>query len=742
MRAVRIVIVGGGPAGLYAAILMKRLDPAHDVVVIERNRPHDAFGWGVVFSDDTLAHFAEVDGASYRPLAEKLVSWTDIDVFVHGERIRSTGHGFCGISRKTMLNILQNRAAELGVRLVYETEVLRLEDAGDADLFIVADGANSRLREPLAASFQPTIEWGRCRFSWLGTSLPLEAFTFFFKESRDGEFQVHAYPFEPGLSTFIAECREEVWRRASLDQADEATTVAYLEDLFHDELRGHRLLTNNSIWRAFPTIRNATWRRGNVVLLGDAAHTAHFSIGSGTKLAMEDAVALTDAFRRLGTTSVEAVLEAYEAERSPAVGRFQSAARTSQEWFETTERHIKLDPIPFVFSLLTRSKRVTYETLRRDDPELVRRATEAFSPNGRGLPPAFQPYQLRGLALVNRVVVSPMCQYSSDDGSPGDWHLVHLGSRAVGGASLVIAESTHVAPDARITLRCAGMYKAEHVAEWRRVVDFVHRSSRAKIGVQLAHAGRKGSCTVPWEGDTPLRTGGWELLAPSAIPYAEGWPVPRAMDPSDMSRVRDEFVRGAVMAGEAGFDHIEIHMAHGYLLATFLSPLTNERDDEYGGPIERRARFPLEVFDAVRSVWPAGKPMSVRVSATDWAPGGLESADRVAFARILREHGCDIVAVSSGQTVPHQKPVYGRVFNAGFSDEIRHEAGIPTMVVGNIQDIDQCHTILAARRADLCVLARAHLVDPYLTLHAAVAEGADDDYWPSPYLPARRPKRS
>ena len=736
----RIAVLGGGPAGLYFAILMKRLDPGHDVTVFERNRPQDAFGWGVVFSDDTLAHFAQADAESHRALSERLVYWTDIDIFVRGERLRSTGHGFCGISRRTMLNVLQQRAETLGVRLVFQTEVAGLDDLGDADLVVAADGVNSRAREQRAAHFQPSVEWGRCRFSWLGTTLPLQAFTFVFKESAHGLFQVHAYPFDRELSTFIVECREEVWKRAGLEGADEAGTVRFLEDLFREELRGHRLLTNNSVWRTFPTVRNAAWTDGHVVLLGDAAHTAHFSIGSGTKLAMEDAVALQEAFGRMGTADVPRVLKAYEAERGPAVGRFQSAARTSQEWFESAERHLRLEPIQFAFSLLSRSKRVTYESLRRQDPELVRRVTTWFagsSPDGEGpLPPLFQPYPLRGLTLANRIVVSPMCQYSSDDGAPGDWHLVHLGSRAVGGAALVIAESTHVAADARITPRCAGMYRPEHVAAWKRIVAFVHSSTGARIGLQLAHAGRKGSCNVPWDGGLPLAEGGWELLAPSAIAYDAGWPVPRAMDLADMDRVRDQFVRAASMAEDAGFDLLELHMAHGYLLGTFISPLTNLREDAYGGPIEQRMRFPLEVLEAVRSQWPPHKPLSVRISASDWAPRGLDSADRVALARMLADRGCDIVSVSSGQTVPHQRPIYGRMFNAGFSDEIRLEAGVPTMTVGNIEDADQCHTILAAGRADLCVLARTHLADPYFTLHAALAEGIDG-HWPVQYLAAR-----
>ena len=511
-------------------------------------------------------------------------------------------------------------------------------------------------------------------------------------------------------------------------------------------------------------MRNATWRHGNVALIGDAAHTAHFSIGSGTKLAMEDAIALASAFARLGTRDVPAALAAYEAERMPIVGRFQSAAQTSLEWFENSARHARyLDPLTFAFSLMTRSKRITYDNLRARDPELVARVTERFAASNthrdavavqpvvrtgcrhtaarRSGSPAVPAVPLRDLTLANRLVVSPMCQYSCDDGTPNDWHLVHLGSRAVGGAGLVMAESTHVARDARISPGCAGMYEDAHVAGWKRVVDFAHAHARARIGVQLAHAGRKGSCTLPWEGDVPLTEGTWPTLAPSAIPYAPDWPMPREMDRADMDRVTAEFVRATGRAVEAGFDLVELHMAHGYLLGTFLSPLTNRRYDSYGGPIENRLRFPLEVLRAVRAEWPAEKPLSVRISATDWREGGLDSADRIAVARAFKAAGCDVIDVSAGQTVSDQQPVYGRMYLVPFSEEIRHEAGIPTMTVGNIQDADQCNTILAAGRADLCVLARPHLVDPYFMLHAAVKYGFDDQYWPPQYWPAIRDAR-
>lgn len=744
---------------------MKRLDPGHEISVLERNRPDDTFGWGVVFSDETLSHFAEADAESHAAILERFAYWTDIDIFLPGGRLRSTGHGFCGISRRVFLNILQERCRALGVRLAYGNEVAGVDGFADADLILAADGANSRIRESLADRFRPSVQTGRCRFSWLGADLRLPAFTFIFRENEHGLFQVHAYPFDAQTSTFIVECREETWQRAGLDQADEAATIAYVEELFRPELAGHRLLSNRSVWRNFPTIRNERWHHENVVLIGDAAHTAHFSIGSGTKLAMEDAMALAEAFRVHGR-DVPSALRAYEEQRAPVVGRLQTAARVSREWFERSARYMRLPPLQCAFSLLTRSKRITYDNLAQRDPELVRRVTECFAernphrqagvplpaaaaglaeahpPPGALAPPLFQPFRLRELTLANRVVVSPMCQYSCEDGTPTDWHLVHLGSRAIGGAGLVFAEATHVAPEARISPGCAGMYRTEHVPAWRRVVDFVHHYTRARIGMQLAHAGRKGSCSVPWLGDEPLTEGGWEVLAPSPLPYAEGWPVPRPMERADMERVRDQFVRAAQMADEAGFDMLELHMAHGYLLGTFISPLSNRRSDAFGGGIENRMRFPLEVFDAVRAVWPAAKPVSVRISGTDWKEGGLDGAERVALARLLQSHGCDVVAVSGGQTVSDQQPIYGRMYLVSFSEQIRLEAGIPTMTVGNIQDADQCNTILAAGRADLCVMARAHLADPYLTMRAAAAYGYDAQYWPPQYWPARpRPRK-
>jgi anthraniloyl-CoA monooxygenase len=746
---VNVAIVGAGPAGLYLAILLKRDDPRHQVTVYERNRVDDTFGFGVVFSDETLENVGEADPETNQAMAAAAARWEDIEIHYRGTVIRSTGHRFSGVERKTLLELLASRAQSLGVEVQWQREIRDLSDCGlpAADLIVAADGVGSPIRDRLSDRFQPQVDVRRNRFVWLGTTRPFPAFTFYFKASPAGLWRTHAYQYAPGRSTFIVEAREETWQASGLAENDERATVAYLEELFEDELQGHPLLANRSIWRRFPTVRNGRWHTGNVVLLGDAAHTAHFSVGSGTKLAMEDAIALAAALRT--EASIPAALAGYEAARRPQVESLQRAAQASLEWFEAAERYHDTEPVQFAFNLLTRSLRITHENLRLRDPALVGQvdrwfAEQAAKQSGQPVPldpcppPVFTPYRLRELVLPNRIVVSSMCQYRADDGMPNDWHLVHLGSRAIGGAGLVMTEMTDVSREGRISPGCAGMYLPAHVAGWQRIVEFVHQESEAKIGVQLSHAGRKGSTRVLWEGeDEPLPEGNWPLIAPSPIPYRPHNQTPREMTRVDMDQVAADFVRATTMAAAAGFDLLELHLAHGYLLASFISPLTNRRTDEYGGSLANRMRYPLEIVTRVRADWPQAKPLSVRISAVDWAPGGMEAEDAVEVARMVVAAGADIVDVSAGQTVPEGKPVYGRQFQTPFSDRIRHEARVPTMTVGNISSAADVNTILAAGRADLVVLARAHLWDPYWTRHAAADLGHALP-WPPAYATLNR----
>ncbi|NUP10771.1 MAG: bifunctional salicylyl-CoA 5-hydroxylase/oxidoreductase [Polyangiaceae bacterium] len=740
--------MGGGPAGLYFAILTKKRNPRAHVVVYERNRADDTFGFGVVFSDKTLENLEQIDAESYKAITESFFHWDAIDVHFKGEVVTSRGHGFSGVSRKELLGILTRRAREVGVELVFERDVRPGDpELAGADLIVVADGVNSSFRDAHKAAFGPSIDLRPHRFVWLGTTFPFEAFTFYFRHADPGLFQVHAYRYEPNRSTFIVECSEEVFRRSGLAEDDEAATARYVEKVFERELAGHPLLANRSIWRRFPVVRNARWHHENMVILGDAAHTAHFSIGSGTKLAFEDAIALRDALDRGGPLGD--CLKSYEATRRPVVESFQRAAQVSLEWFETTERHAKKPPLVFSFALLTRSLRVTHENLKVRDAAFAERIDRDFEREAATIlqqplpprtdgkteprPPMFVPFRMRDLVLENRVAVSSMCMYSAEDGTVDDFHLVHLGSRAMGGAGLVMAEMTDVSRDGRITPGCAGIYKEEHVGAWKRITDFVHKTTNAKVGLQLGHAGRKGSTLEPWEGqDVPLPTGGWETLGPSALPWDGRHTPPREMTRADMEVVKADFVRAAEMAKAANFDLLELHCAHGYLLATFLSPLTNRRTDEYGGSIENRARFPLDVFAAIRRVWPEERPMSVRVSASDWAPGGTTDADVVALARMLKQAGADLIDVSTGSTVPEQRPRFGRLYQVPFAELVRSEAGIATAAVGAISSYADVNGILAARRADLCFIARAHLFDPYWVRHAAQAQGYELP-WPKPY---------
>lgn len=740
----KINCLGGGPGGLYFAILMKKMHPEAEIHVIERNQPDDTFGFGVVFSDETMGNFRDCDVETYNRITEAFAHWDDIDIHFKGEVLSSTGHGFAGMSRMLMLQILQARAAELGVKISFHTDYGDPEDWRDCDLVFAADGVNSAIRDTYAASFGPNVDFRPNQFVWLGSDFPFPAFTFHFIESEHGLWRTHCYRYMEGRSTLILECAGETFEKSGLEITDEDKTAAFTADLLRPYIGDAEIITNRSHWRQFPIISCDHWRHENVVLAGDAVHTAHFSIGSGTKLAMEDAIALAEAIEK--TETIPDALEAYEAERKPQVESTQRSALTSLRWFEETERYYDaLPPIQFGFSLLTRSLRISHANLKLRDQGYTDRidawyAAEAANQSGVNVPanppppPMFTPFKLRGMTLENRIVVSPMCQYMADDGTINDWHLVHLGSRALGGAGLVMTEMTDVSAEGRISPGCAGLYKPEHMPAWKRVTDFVHGNSRAKIGIQLAHAGRKAATKLAWEGiDEPLPEGEtWEVMAPSAIAYKAINQVPREMTRADMDQVRDDFVRAAGMADEAGFDIIELHMAHGYLLSTFISPLTNTRGDEFGGSLENRMRFPLEVFDAVRAAWPEDKPISVRISATDWKEGGVDGSDAVRIGEMLKAHGCDIIDVSAGQVVADQEPAYGRLYQTPFSDRVRLEAGIPTMTVGAISSFEDVNSILAAGRADLCVMARAHLYDPYWTRHAAW-EQEYDLAWPDPY---------
>ncbi len=740
----KVVCVGGGPSGLCFGILMKLKDPSHDVTVYERNRATDTFGWGVVFSDQTLDNLEKYDPVIARKITDNFNRWEDIENHFEGTVVRSTGHGFVGIGRLRLLNLLQERAEELGVRVVYETEIESIEPFQDADLIVAADGINSRIREQYAEHFEPDIELRKNKFVWLGTKKLFDAFTFLFEKTAHGWVQVHAYRFDKETSTFIVECTEETWRAHGIDKMNSEESIAFCEKTFARYLDGNSLITNakhrrGSEWITFPRVNNRRWHHGNIVLIGDAAHTAHFSIGSGTKLGIEDAIELSQEIHR--HADLETALVEYEKARRTDVLRLQSAARNSTEWFENVDRYASMDPPQFYYSLLTRSQRVSHENLRLRDPKWLKEYEEWFARKAHGndtaeaVPPMFTPLKLRELEISNRVVVSPMDMYTAKDGLIDDFHLVHLGARAMGGAGLVMTEMTVVSPEARISPGCAGIYTEAQTLAWKRVVDFVHQHSSSRIGIQLGHCGPKGSTRVMWEGDDQhLPEGNWPLVAPSAIPYAEGRNMPREMTRKDMEEVRDQFAGAVRNSAKAGFDLVELHAAHGYLLSSFITPLRNRRTDEYGGSLENRLRFPLEVFRAMRAAWPEEKPMSVRISATDWVPGGVDADEAVRIARAFKAEGVDIIDVSAGQTDPAAEPVYGRMFQTPFSDRIRNEAGIPTMTVGNIYEIDHVNSIIGAGRADLCCLARPHLSDPNWTMRAAAEQGVEIPL-PAQYAP-------
>ncbi|MBB6133629.1 anthraniloyl-CoA monooxygenase [Massilia aurea] len=761
-----IVCVGGGPAGLYAGLLMKLRDPRRSVTVVERNQPGDTFGWGVVFSDQTLGNLALADAPSARAIEGAFNRWDAIDVQIGGATVTSHGHGFCGIARKRLLGILQARCEDAGVALVFDTDVtdeVALARRHGADLVVAADGVHSAIRTRHAAVFRPDLQEGRCRYVWLGTRRRFAAFTFAFAPTEHGWFQAHAYQYDDQNATFIVETLESTWRASGLADMDAASTLAFCERLFANLLGGAPLLTQASrggaaMWHRFARLTCREWvgaldvdgRRVPLVLLGDAAHTAHFSIGSGTKLALEDAIALAAELPVETDGDLNAALLRYQAARVTEVSKLQSAARNSTEWFENVARYSAMPPDTFAYSLLTRSQRLSHENLRLRDPAYIqgferRFAVQAAAQAGEAAPtaptpPMFTPLRVRDVLLKNRVVVSPMAQYACVDGVAGDFHLAHLGARALGGAGLVIAEMTCVSADARITPRCPGLYLPEHTRAWARIVDFVHAASDAKIGIQLGHAGAKGSTRPMWEGiDQPLAQGNWPLVAASPQRYLAGVSqVARQASEADMAQIEADFVRATLAASEAGFDWLELHCAHGYLLSSFISPLTNRRGDDYGGSLENRCRFPLRVFAAVRAAWPAHLPISVRISSHDWVDGGITPMDAVEIARLFRAAGADMIDCSSGQVSKAEQPVYGRMYQTPFSDRIRNEAGIATIAVGGISEADHVNSIIAAGRADLCAVGRGHLANPAWTLNEAARIGYTGAAWPRQYAPGKQ----
>ncbi len=754
----RIAVVGGGPGGLYFAALTKQLDPTHQVTVWERNADDDTFGFGVVFSDETLGGIEHADPAIHEAMSREFARWDDIDIHYRGQVITSGGHGFAAMSRKRLLQILHARCRELGVTLLFNSEAPPAgELAATHDLVVGADGVNSSIRSRYAATFRPTLDVRRCKFMWLGTDLVFDAFKFYIVETPHGIMQIHGYPYDATGSTFIVEMNDAVWRGAGFEPLaarefdpgeSDIAAIAEIRRLFAPILDGHAVHANNSRWISFTTVRNECWHHGNVVILGDAAHTAHFSIGSGTKLAMEDGLALSACLHE--NESVARALEAYEAERKPVVVSTQRAAQASLEWFENLGQYVHQDPMQFAFNLLTRSRRVTYDNLRLRDPEFVREVDVWFAAQGEAqptrldaaaTPPMFQPFRLRDLELKNRVIVSAMDMYSAVDGMPNDFHLVNTGSKALGGAALVMTEMVCVSAAGRITPGCAGMYAPEHEPAWRRIVDFVHERTGARIGLQLGHSGRKGSTRLMWEGmDEPLPEANWEVIAPSPVPYSPANQVPHQLTTDEMVDIRDQFVHAAEAGERAGFDILELHCAHGYLLSSFISPISNQRTDEYGGSLEHRLRYPLEVFDAMRAVWPAHKPMTVRISATDWSPGGIDADDAVVIARAFAAHGADAIDVSTGQVTNDERPAFGRSYQTPYADRIRNEVGIATIAVGVISSYDDVNSLILAGRADLCALARAHLYDPQWTLHAAADQGyvGPGAEWPDPFKAGSR----
>ena len=748
MNGLKIVCLGGGPASLYFSLLMKKANPGHDITVIERG-PRDAtWGFGVVFSDDTLHGFMEADAPSYKRIVEQFAYWDKIETRIHGAKVISGGHGFCGMSRLKLLNALHDRCEELGVNLRFNTDITDLAqlDIDGHDLVVAGDGITSMLRTAYEREFGTMLDWRSNRFCWLATTLPLDSFIFIFRRNEHGWWWVHGYRYEEGMSTWIVECSHEAWMNAGMDTFSEDDTRSYIEEVFREDLQGHPIITNRSLWREFPVVGNDRLYHKNIVLLGDAGRSAHFSIGSGTKLAMEDAISLADIFRQQGNR-VNSVLEEYQKIRKPEADRLQRTAVTSLHWFENIGRYARQDAEQFTFNMMVRSKRVTYDNLRLRDPGFIRSIDKWFAGHTRKVTgyddidtenpsvPMFQPFRIGRMRVENRVQLSAMCQYCATDGMPDEWHFVHYGSRGIGGAGIVSTEMLCTSADGRITTGCAGIWNAGQTEQWRRITAFIHAHSKAKVCGQIGHAGRKGATCIPWQGgiDEPMPEQAWEIIAPSPLPYLQHSRTPRGMSGDDMDRVEVDFLNATSNAVIAGFDMLEIHMAHGYLLSSFISPYTNRRADEYGGDIKNRARFPLRILRTVRQAWPPERPISIRISATDWITDGLSEGDLSTLVFLLKDNGADIINVSTGQVVSHEEPVYGRMYQAPFADRIRNEMGIPTIVAGNITSADQVNTLVAAGRTDLVALARPIMNEPQFVLNAAARYGYKEQHWPEQY---------
>ena len=730
----KITVIGGGPGGLYFSILTKKAMPHCQIDIYERNKPDDSFGFGVVFSDETLGEFLKRDMQSYELIRSKFAYWDDIIIARDGESVNIAGNGFCGCSRKTLLQLLQQRCLEEGVNLHFEQNVDDLSQFADSDIILATDGIGSAIRTQYQKEFGTKIELKKNRFVWLGSTKPLDAFTYFFRSTPHGTIVAHSYQYEEGMSTWIFECSDETWQKNGFEVTNEADTMAKIAEIFKDELDGHPLISNKSHWRQFPHVTNENWHHNNIVLLGDAKATAHYSIGSGTKLAMDSAIGLSDAVIA-NPTNVKAAFEQYEKTRRNTVEMIQYAAIVSLDWFENIDRHMNHSFQQFAFGCMTRSKKVTYENLRLRDASFTDKVLNEFNENCnvniKNQSAAFTPFKLRNLELQNRIVMSPMGQYVAENGVINDWHFQHYTSRAVGGVGLILTEMNAVSETGRITEGCAGIYTINQVNAWKRITDFIHQYTQTKIGIQLGHSGRKGCSKIPWEAQ--FQGEKWELLSASAIPFNENSDSPKEMTLEDMQLVKNQFVQAAKNANEAGFDMIELQAHHGFLLASFLSPLTNIRTDEFGGSVENRLKYPLEVFTAIREVFSNEKPISVRISATDWAENGVSEADVFVISEAFKMAGADIINVSSGNTVANQKPITGRMWQTPFSDAVRNTVHIPTITAGYIQDIDQINTIILNGRADLVALGRPLLLDANFVRNAQAYEQFQANDIPNSY---------